>query len=123
VWGDDEPCRTRSEPPCSSSPSPRITVPPKTIRHNAEKYTAVPVEYEEFPGRPHFPGVPGWEEVADYALTWAVDHSSIKERNGGRDRNRVTDRSPVMILESSYRAHLGVFGRSSMVGALREIEL
>jgi hypothetical protein len=24
----------------------------------------------EFAGRPHFPGVPGWEEVADYALAW-----------------------------------------------------
>jgi len=53
-------------------------VPPKPIQHMAEKYTAVPVEYKEFPGRPHFPGVPGWEEVADYALTWAVDHASTK---------------------------------------------
>jgi len=50
-------------------------VPPKPIQHMAEKYTAVPVEYKEFPDRPHFPGVPGWEEVADYALTWAVDHA------------------------------------------------
>jgi pimeloyl-ACP methyl ester carboxylesterase len=24
------------------------------------------------PGRPHFPGAPGWEEVADYALDWAL---------------------------------------------------
>jgi hypothetical protein len=40
--------------------------PPKPIQHMAEKYTAVPVEY-----KPHFPGVPGWEEVADYALAWA----------------------------------------------------
>jgi pimeloyl-ACP methyl ester carboxylesterase len=53
-------------------------VPPKPIQHMAEKYTAVPVEYKEFPDRPHFPGVPGWEEVADYALTWAVDHASTK---------------------------------------------
>ena len=22
--------------------------------------------------RPHFPGAPGWEEVADYALDWAL---------------------------------------------------
>ena len=50
-------------------------VSPKPIRHMAEKYTAVPVEYKEFPDRPHFPGVPGWEEVADYALTWAVEHA------------------------------------------------
>jgi hypothetical protein len=26
----------------------------------------------EFPDRPHFPGAPGWEEVADHALTWAL---------------------------------------------------
>jgi len=50
-------------------------VPPKPIRHMAEKYTAVPVEYKEFPDRPHFPGVPGWEEVADYALDWAAEHA------------------------------------------------
>jgi hypothetical protein len=24
------------------------------------------------PGRPHFPGAPGWEDVADYALDWAL---------------------------------------------------
>jgi hypothetical protein len=29
------------------------------------------IAYEEFAGRPHFPGAPGWEEVADYALDWA----------------------------------------------------
>ena len=50
-------------------------VPPKPIQHMAEKYTAVPVEYKEFPGRPHFPGVPGWEEVADHALDWAAEQA------------------------------------------------
>jgi pimeloyl-ACP methyl ester carboxylesterase len=50
-------------------------VPPKPIRHMAEKYTAVPVEYKEFPDRPHLPGVSGWEEVAEYALDWAVEHA------------------------------------------------
>jgi pimeloyl-ACP methyl ester carboxylesterase len=29
--------------------------------------------FKEYPGRPHFSGaVPGWEEVADYALEWAT---------------------------------------------------
>jgi len=47
-------------------------VPPKAARHNAEKYKSKAVTaYKEFPGRPHFPGAPGWEEVADYALAWA----------------------------------------------------
>ena len=50
-------------------------VPPKPIQHLAQKYTAVPVEYKEFPDRPHFPGAPGWEEVADYALDWAAEHA------------------------------------------------
>jgi len=29
--------------------------------------------FKEFPGRPHFTGVvPGWEEIADYALDWSL---------------------------------------------------
>ncbi|WP_018638645.1 hypothetical protein [Parafrankia elaeagni] len=30
----------------------------------------------EFPGRSHLlPAQEGWEEVADHALAWALDHS------------------------------------------------
>lgn len=49
-------------------------VPPSASRHNAEMYDASPAitEFHEFLGRPHFPGVPGWEEVANTALTWAI---------------------------------------------------
>ena len=52
-------------------------VPPKASRHNAEKYegSKAVTEFKEFPGRPHFPGAPGWEDVADYALAWAVEHA------------------------------------------------
>jgi hypothetical protein len=52
-------------------------VPPKVIRHNVRKYAKsnAVTEYEEFPSRPHFPGVPGWEEVADLALVWSVEHA------------------------------------------------
>jgi len=33
-------------------------------------------EYQEFPGRSHFTiGQDGWEEVADYALRWAVENA------------------------------------------------
>jgi pimeloyl-ACP methyl ester carboxylesterase len=47
-------------------------VPAKATRHNAEKYKGPAiVAYKEFPGRPHFPGAPGWEAVADYAIEWA----------------------------------------------------
>jgi pimeloyl-ACP methyl ester carboxylesterase len=50
-------------------------VPAKAIRHNAEKYKSGTVVFTSFPGRPHFPGAPGWEEVADYALEWATQHA------------------------------------------------
>jgi len=39
------------------------------------KSTAV-TDYKEFPGRSHFTiGQSGWEEVADFALRWAVEHA------------------------------------------------
>ncbi len=50
-------------------------VPPKAVRHNSEKYKSGTVAFTSFPNRPHFPGAPGWEEVADYALDWAVEHA------------------------------------------------
>jgi pimeloyl-ACP methyl ester carboxylesterase len=53
-------------------------MPPTVVRHNDERYDSVAItEFKEFPGRPHFPGAQGWEEVADYALAWAVDHASL----------------------------------------------
>jgi pimeloyl-ACP methyl ester carboxylesterase len=54
-------------------------VPPKASRHNAEKYKRGTVAFTSFPGRPHFPGAPGWEEVADYALSWAVEHAGERQ--------------------------------------------
>ncbi|HEV2712180.1 MAG TPA: alpha/beta hydrolase, partial [Gaiellaceae bacterium] len=55
-------------------------MPPKVVRHNEEKYDDSNgiIEFKEFPGRPHFPGAPGWEEVADYALAWAIEHASTR---------------------------------------------
>lgn len=52
-------------------------VPPKASRHNAEKYeeSNAITEFKEYPGRPHFPGAPGWEEVADYAISWATENA------------------------------------------------
>ena len=35
-------------------------------------------EFKTFPGRSHYTlGQAGWEEVADYALDWAVEHASV----------------------------------------------
>jgi pimeloyl-ACP methyl ester carboxylesterase len=53
-------------------------MPPKVVRHNEEHYkdSSSITEFVEFPGRPHFPAAPGWEEVADHALAWAIEHSS-----------------------------------------------
>jgi pimeloyl-ACP methyl ester carboxylesterase len=54
-------------------------MPPKVVGHTEERYddSNSITEFKEFPGRPHFPAVPGWEEVADYALDWAVAHASV----------------------------------------------
>jgi pimeloyl-ACP methyl ester carboxylesterase len=62
-------------------------MPPKVVGHNEEKYDdAVSItEYMEFPGRPHFPSVSGWEEVADYALTWAIEYASRSVADHGSD--------------------------------------
>jgi len=54
-------------------------VPPKAARHNTEKYKSGTVAFTTFPGRPHFPGVAGWEEVADYALDWATEQAHRRE--------------------------------------------
>jgi pimeloyl-ACP methyl ester carboxylesterase len=44
---------------------------------NYKRYRKSPsrTEFKEFPGRTHYSVIagPGWEEVADYALDWAID--------------------------------------------------
>jgi pimeloyl-ACP methyl ester carboxylesterase len=54
-------------------------VPPKATMHNERKYddSVSITEYKEFGGRPHFPGAPGWEEVADFAIDWAERHAGL----------------------------------------------
>jgi hypothetical protein len=57
----------------------RVLAPARPVRAAFKLYlrsTAV-TEYKEFAGRSHFlVGEPGWEEVADYALDWAVAHAA-----------------------------------------------
>jgi alpha-beta hydrolase superfamily lysophospholipase len=55
------------------------TVPAVVDKSMADHYakSSAVTEYKEFPGRSHFTiGEHGWEEVADYALDWAVAHAA-----------------------------------------------
>lgn len=54
-------------------------VPPSVNESNVKHYrhTSSVTEYREFPGRSHYTvGQDGWEEVADYALEWAVANAT-----------------------------------------------
>jgi pimeloyl-ACP methyl ester carboxylesterase len=57
-------------------------MPPKVQRSNAKHYKSDTVtEVKEFEGRAHLmPSQEGWEEVADYALSWARDHAVLPSR-------------------------------------------
>ncbi len=54
-------------------------MPPAVNQSNVKHYRHVKsvTDYKEFPGRSHYSviGGEGWEEVADYALEWAVEHA------------------------------------------------
>jgi pimeloyl-ACP methyl ester carboxylesterase len=52
--------------------------PPSVNTSNFKKQSHAPsvTEHKEYPGRCHFPGQAGWEEVADYVLSWAAEHSN-----------------------------------------------
>ena len=54
-------------------------MPPKIQRSNAKHYKAegTITEVKEYESRWHLasPSQEGWEEIADYALTWATEHA------------------------------------------------
>ncbi len=52
-------------------------MPPSVQRSNAKHYKSDTVtEVTEYEGRAHLlPSQEGWQEIADYALDWAVDHA------------------------------------------------
>jgi len=55
-------------------------MPPAVKQSNAKLYHHINsvTDYKEFPGRSHYTvGQDGWEEVADYALEWAVEHAKL----------------------------------------------
>ena len=51
--------------------------PPSVNEANFKKQHQAPAatEHKEYPGRCHFPGQDGWEEVADSALAWATEQT------------------------------------------------
>jgi len=54
-------------------------VPASTTKANFNLYkkSKALTDYKEFPERSHFTlGQAGWEEVADYALNWALEHAN-----------------------------------------------
>ena len=54
-------------------------MPPAVNESNVKHYrhTKSVTDYKEFPGRPHYiVEQEGWEEVADYALEWAVENAN-----------------------------------------------
>jgi pimeloyl-ACP methyl ester carboxylesterase len=53
-------------------------MPPKVQQSNAKHYKSDTVtEIRLYEGRPHLmPAEKGWEEIADYALEWAISHST-----------------------------------------------
>jgi pimeloyl-ACP methyl ester carboxylesterase len=58
-------------------------MPPKIQRSNAKHYKAegTVTEVKEYEGRAHLmPAQEGWEEVADYALSWALEHARVPTR-------------------------------------------
>jgi len=52
-------------------------MPPKVQRSNAKHYKSHTItEVKEFDGPHLLPAKEGWQEVADYALSWAVSHAA-----------------------------------------------
>ncbi len=51
-------------------------MPPSIQRSNAKHYSSATVtEVKEYPGPHLLPAAPGWEQVADEALDWALEHA------------------------------------------------
>jgi alpha-beta hydrolase superfamily lysophospholipase len=51
----------------------------KATSERFERKSSAHTDYKEFPDRSHFTvGQEGWEEVADYALDWAVEHARVE---------------------------------------------
>ena len=66
----------------SAAPKGVFRLPPSEVKSNArlQDPSMSITAYKEFPGRSHYIfGQPGWEEVADFALDWALDPQEMDD--------------------------------------------
>ena len=56
-------------------------MPPKIRQSNAKHYKAAGTitEVKQFEGPHLLPSIEGWQEVADYALDWALGHAKTDD--------------------------------------------
>jgi pimeloyl-ACP methyl ester carboxylesterase len=71
-------------------------VPSKASRHNAEKYKSGTVAFTSIKNHPHYPGIGGWEDIADYALTWSEEQIGRKAEGApeGTPSTTPSEKSP-----------------------------
>jgi pimeloyl-ACP methyl ester carboxylesterase len=65
-------------------------MPAEVNKANADRYakSGAHTDYKEFEGRDHYTiGEPGWQEVADYALTWATEQGPLSRRRAAARRD------------------------------------
>jgi len=64
--------------------------PPAVSESNFKQQRKAPAltEHKEYPGRSHWPGQDGWEEVADYLLNWTTDHARASDARSADARER-----------------------------------
>ena len=68
-------------------------MPPSVQRSNAKHYKSKTVtEVVEFDGPHLLPSRDGWEEVADYALAWAVEHAKVSGQTWSGTTQSTSDR-------------------------------
>ena len=71
--------RTRKRAPLLFISGTQDNLMPPSIQHSNAKHYKAPglvTETKDFEGPHLLPSWPGWEEVADYALGWALEHAS-----------------------------------------------
>jgi pimeloyl-ACP methyl ester carboxylesterase len=64
--------------------------PPSVNMSNFKQQRKAPsvTEHKEYPGRSHWPGQDGWEEVADYLLNWTTEHARASDARSADARER-----------------------------------